>query len=158
MPKKFPKISWSSGSRKIRLTHFSDAKIWSETFLEDENVSAFVFGCNRNTFEVQSFDGRWSLPEMGSGLKFACKSCELWVNWIYKNMLKHLLQDSSFEILGTPMTRQPTEPLQVLLWHESNSNHKCMGIGCGSVGRAVTSDTRDPRFESQHWQSFIYQL
>ena len=70
-------------------------------------------------------------------------------------MLKHLLQDSSFEILGTPMTRQPTEPLQVLLWHESNSNHKCMGIGCGSVGRAVTSDTRDPRFESRHWQNFI---
>ena len=33
-----------------------------------------------------------------------------------------------------------------------------MGSGGGSVGRAVTSDTRDPWFESQHWQNFIYQL
>ena len=32
------------------------------------------------------------------------------------------------------------------------------GSGCGSVGRAVTSDTRDPWFESSHWQKklFIY--
>ena len=30
--------------------------------------------------------------------------------------------------------------------------------GGGSVGRAVASDTRDLRFESQHRQSFIYQL
>ena len=26
----------------------------------------------------------------------------------------------------------------------------CLGSGCGSVGRAVASDTRDPRFESSH--------
>ena len=32
------------------------------------------------------------------------------------------------------------------------------GSGCGSVGRAVTSDSRDPRFESYHRQNFIYQL
>ena len=32
------------------------------------------------------------------------------------------------------------------------------GSGCGSVGRAVASNTRDPRFESRHRQSFIYQL
>ena len=30
--------------------------------------------------------------------------------------------------------------------------------GGGSVGRVVASHTRDLRFESQHWQSFIYQL
>ena len=30
--------------------------------------------------------------------------------------------------------------------------------GCGSVGRAVTSDTRGPRFESSHWQKFIHIL
>ena len=30
--------------------------------------------------------------------------------------------------------------------------------GCGSVGSAVASDTRDPRFESRHWQSFNHQL
>ena len=28
-----------------------------------------------------------------------------------------------------------------------------MGSGCGSVGKAVASDTRDPRFESSHWQN-----
>ena len=33
-----------------------------------------------------------------------------------------------------------------------------MGSGIGTVGRAVTSDTRDPRFESQHKQKFICQL
>ena len=29
------------------------------------------------------------------------------------------------------------------------------GSGCGSVGKAVTSDTRGPRFESHHRKSFI---
>ena len=32
------------------------------------------------------------------------------------------------------------------------------GSGCGSVGREVASDTRDPRFESRHRQNFFYQL
>ena len=27
-----------------------------------------------------------------------------------------------------------------------------LGSACGEVGRAVASDTRDPRFESRHWQ------
>ena len=27
---------------------------------------------------------------------------------------------------------------------------------CGSVGRAVASDTRGPRFKFSHWQNFIY--
>ena len=31
-----------------------------------------------------------------------------------------------------------------------------MGSGCGSVGRAVASDYRGPRFESKHWQHFMY--
>ena len=30
-----------------------------------------------------------------------------------------------------------------------------LGCGCGSVGRAVISDTRGPRFESSHRQIFI---
>ena len=29
------------------------------------------------------------------------------------------------------------------------------GSGCGSVGRAVASDTRFPRFESSHWQNLL---
>ena len=28
---------------------------------------------------------------------------------------------------------------------------KAQGSGCGSVGRAVASNTRGPRFESNHW-------
>ena len=33
-----------------------------------------------------------------------------------------------------------------------------LGSGCGSFGRAVASNTRDPRFESRHWQTFIVHL
>ena len=42
--------------------------------------------------------------------------------------------------------------------HENlpNKNNKNCGSGCGSVGRAVSSDTRVPRFESSHQQTFIH--
>ena len=30
------------------------------------------------------------------------------------------------------------------------------GSGCGSVGRAVASNTRGPRLKYSHWQKFIY--
>ena len=33
-----------------------------------------------------------------------------------------------------------------------------LGSGCGSVGRAVASHTRDPRFEPYHWRNFVYQF
>ena len=33
-----------------------------------------------------------------------------------------------------------------------------MGSGCGSVGRTVASDTKDPQFKSRRWQNFISQL
>ena len=33
-----------------------------------------------------------------------------------------------------------------------------VGSGCGSVGRAVASNTRGPQFESSHQQKFIYIL
>ena len=32
------------------------------------------------------------------------------------------------------------------------------GSSCGSVGKAVASDTRDPRFQSSHWYIFYHQL
>ena len=45
-------------------------------------------------------------------------------------------------------------------WNQTAINLKvkneAKGSGCGSVGRAVASDTRDPRFESIHRQKFIY--
>ena len=34
--------------------------------------------------------------------------------------------------------------------HWLKSSFLWLGRGCGAVGRAVASDTRDPRFESQH--------
>ena len=33
--------------------------------------------------------------------------------------------------------------------------HNATGSGCGLVGRAVASDTRDPQFESRPQQTFI---
>ena len=33
-----------------------------------------------------------------------------------------------------------------------------LGSGCGSVGGEVASNTKGPRFESSHWQKFIYLL
>ena len=37
-------------------------------------------------------------------------------------------------------------------------NKGLVGSGCGSVGRAVPSDTRDLRFEFCHRQNFIFPL
>ena len=35
---------------------------------------------------------------------------------------------------------------------------KQLDSGCGSVGRAVTSDIKDPWFQSSHQQNFIINL
>ena len=40
----------------------------------------------------------------------------------------------------------------------SRKELESLGSGCGSVGRAVASDTRGPLFESSHRQKFIYIL
>ena len=47
--------------------------------------------------------------------------------------------------------------LWVIICPSELENVENAGSGGGSVGRAVTSDFRDPRFESQQWQNFIYQ-
>ena len=39
-----------------------------------------------------------------------------------------------------------------------NNNYRLKGSGCGSVGRAVASDTRDPVFESSHRRNFILNI
>ena len=44
-------------------------------------------------------------------------------------------------------------------FHRSRTREKIglsWGSGCGSVGRAVASDTRGPQFESSHRQKCIY--
>ena len=37
-------------------------------------------------------------------------------------------------------------------------NKQVMGSGCGSVGRAVASNSRGPRFESSHREKFILNI
>ena len=39
-----------------------------------------------------------------------------------------------------------------------NKDSNIGGSGCGSVGRVVASETRDPRFVSRHGKYFLYQL
>ena len=44
-------------------------------------------------------------------------------------------------------------------WHRSRCHKQFfMGSGCGSVGRAVASDTRGPQFESSHRQLLLNQF
>ena len=38
------------------------------------------------------------------------------------------------------------------------TKNRPLGSGCGSVGRAVTANSRGPRFESSHWQHFILNI
>ena len=44
------------------------------------------------------------------------------------------------------------------LLEKTEINKKRLGSGCGSVGRAVASDTRGPWFESGHRQDFVMNL
>ena len=45
--------------------------------------------------------------------------------------------------------------LSRVIMASNDKKYQVMGSGGGSVGRAVASDTRGPRFESSHWQTFI---
>ena len=45
-------------------------------------------------------------------------------------------------------------PSFMSLAHISRKEEIRKGRGCGAVGKAVASDTRDPGFESRHWQYF----
>ena len=45
--------------------------------------------------------------------------------------------------------------------HVTSFNHlKCifLGSGCGSVGRAIASNTRGPQFESRHQKIYLFLL
>ena len=56
--------------------------------------------------------------------------------------------------------------IRAVRWMSNNKNcdfksSLCSGMqgsGCGSVGTAVASDTRDPQFKSRHLQNFIHQI
>ena len=51
-----------------------------------------------------------------------------------------------------------TKRLLPLSINSGNMYKENMGIGCGSVGRAVASDTRGPQFESSHRRNFIMNI
>ena len=46
----------------------------------------------------------------------------------------------------------------VLILSLPYKNNLSWGSGCGSVGRAVASDTKDPQFKSRHRQTFTKHL
>ena len=64
------------------------------------------------------------------------------------------LQKSRRILEGGGLKQNWNIKLQVL----THSKSVFVGVGCGSIGRAVASDTRGPRLESSHWQKFIYIL
>ena len=41
---------------------------------------------------------------------------------------------------------------------ETEATLRRTGQWCGSVGRAVASDSRGPRFESSHWKKCIFNI
>ena len=59
------------------------------------------------------------------------------------------LQKSRRILEGGGLKQNWNIKLQVL----THSKSVIMGVGCGSIGRAVASDTRGPRLESSHWQT-----
>ena len=52
-------------------------------------------------------------------------------------------------------SRSNVDPLKDEVIFSRKKVYFFRGSGCGSVGRAVASDTRGPRFESSHQQKFI---
>ena len=54
--------------------------------------------------------------------------------------------------------REIFNPIPRCRWHLPESIGMRLGSGCGSVGRAVASDTKGPRLESSRWQIFTYLL
>ena len=45
-----------------------------------------------------------------------------------------------------------------LEWYERDNDTPILGNGCGSISRAVASDTRGPRFKSSHRQTLYWIL
>ena len=56
------------------------------------------------------------------------------------------------QIVQRPLTEGESISVQLVL------RFTCLGSGCGSVCRAVASDSRGPQFESSHWQKFILNI
>ena len=71
-----------------------------------------------------------------------------------------LLDRGSALALRLPLAAVGVEVLQVG-FQGSRASQACnedLCSGCGSIGRAAASNTRDPQFKSRHRQNFIYQL
>ena len=77
-------------------------------------------------------------------LSFSC--------FFYKNGPSTAYFYSSFVVFQ--FFKYRTNPAFIVYFHPFN-NRQTQGSGCGSVGRAVASNTRGPRFKSSHRQKFI---
>ena len=60
-----------------------------------------------------------------------------------------MAKDKKFSGIDSPISNKVKKLIQIT---------STLGSGCGSVGRAVASDTRCSRFESRHRQIFIEHL
>ena len=67
-----------------------------------------------------------------------------------ENIISPTMKLIKLEMIQNLFTVKRNQDVNFSLWE--------VGSGCGSAGRAVAYDTRDPWFKSQHLQSFIYQL
>ena len=57
--------------------------------------------------------------------------------------------------VGSDQSEYKQKKQQHNVEEENVGKNNFKGSGCGSVGRAVASDTRGPWFESSHRQNFI---
>ena len=73
----------------------------------------------------------------------------IFVHWFCSHCLYESSISLAFEIV---LVKVKQECLHLSL---VNVIIKLLGSGCGSVGRAVASNSRDPQFESSHCQKFI---
>ena len=70
--------------------------------------------------------------------------------------LKRRMIDRQRNVEDLEAERYKRKRFVSLEFYLPNNNYSHEGSGCGSVGRAVTSETRDPRFKSNHHQILFY--
>ena len=63
----------------------------------------------------------------------------------------HTFKKVSLTLIGKPW-------VQIIIAKGQDRLYRKMGSGCCSVGKAVTFNTRDPRFDSSHWQNLYLNI
>ena len=102
-------------------------------FIELDTLKTNDFNSNRDFRMV--FLNHWRFHTHTVSYLHWHKACNILLRWLIRNWLPSGWSDASWSM-----------PLDNL------------GSGCGLAGRAVASDTSDPRFKSSHRQTFIEHL